>query len=675
MIKFNALLIIILSIATTLFAEGKVTSKKTLLDFITPPTLDKYNDTLEIPIKPTPGGEITIRIPQDPKNLNPITNNGAQAQKIMGYLFDSLITRHSETLEWLPWIAKHWEEKDLVQLEDGENIEGKIIAENDTSIVFIKDAGKIVLGKHDIASFDIKSGKVIMKDDTEYNGEIKELVYTIELQHYDSANRMIIPIEKIADNSGSKHIVKNAVYYFTLRDNIKWHDGKDFTVEDIKFSFDTIMNKYVDAASLRNYYNDIKKLEIVDNKTVKFVYGKSYFLSLSFCGGISIFPKHIYNPEQFGDDKETFGKFFNQHESNKHPVGNSAYRLKSWEKGKQIVIEKNKDYWASKCGFPYWEKDQPYLDKITWIVINNKTAALKELQNGNIDVDFDIEPDIWFSEMTNRNSFTKNFARAHMIVPMYSYVGWNSNSVYFKDKLVRKAMTHLIPLKKIASDIHKNLVTPVTGPFYINGPVYDHDLEPYENSLKKAKRLLRKAGWLDHDGDGIIDKNSIPFEFEYLIHTGRDYHQKIADIIKESIEQAGIKMIIRKLDWSIFGETVSDRKFDAVRFAWGTGIDSDPYQIWHSSQAENRGSNYVGFKNNRVDEILEQARKTFDPLKRWNLYREMHTVLYEEQPYSFMFCFQTLFFYNKKIRNVKIYSTRPGYNLTEWYIHQPNIDN
>ena len=129
-------------------------------------------------------------------------------------------------------------------------------------------------------------------------------------------------------------------------------------------------------------------------------------------------------------------------------------------------------------------------------------------------------------------------------------------------------------------------------------------------------------------------------------------------------------MLIRKIDWTIFGETVADRKFDAVRFAWGSSIDSDPFQIWHSSQIKNRGSNYVGFRNERADEILEEGRETFDQLKRWSLYRELHHILHEEQPYTFMFCFQSLFFYNKKFRNVKLYSTGSGYNISEWYIYK-----
>lgn len=667
-----------ISFTSFVFAQGSTNEAKSLRDFIKKPVVDEFNDRVSDAGRknpqPKPGGQVTIRIPVDPKGLNPITDNDAQSQLIQSYLFDSLITRDPETLEWLPWIAVRWEERDRIILKNGNQLEGHIIKEDEKEVLFAENLGKMIFGKHDIAQCDTLRNELTLKEGKKFTGIIKELQYTIELEPNPVNSRSIL-LSDIALQENSKEkkaILKHSVYYFTIRNNVMWHDGTKFTLDDVLFSYHTIMNKYVDAAPLRTYYVDIKEVTKISDDTIKFVYGKSYFLSLSICGGMPIFPKHVYNPDQFSGDEEAFGKYFNQHEANRHPIGNSAYRFVSWDKGKNIIIEKVPDYWGSQCGFPYWKKEQPYLEKIIWTVINNKTASLKELQNENIDADFDIEPDIWFSGQTTSREFTSRFVRAEIIVPLYSYIGWNIDTPYFHDKRVRQAMSHLVPLDKIAQDIHHNLVIEVTGPFFVNGPVYDHSLKPYAYSLHEAKKLLREAGWLDHDGDGILDKDGIKFEFEYLIHNGRDYHQKIADIIKESIEQAGIKMLIRKIDWTIFSETVSDRKFDAVRFAWGTDIDGDQYQLWHSSQIGNRGSNFVGYRNSKVDKILEDAREIFDPEKRWALYRQLHHILYEDQPYTFLFCFKTLFFYNKKFQNVKLYCTQPGYNLREWYINEPD---
>jgi peptide/nickel transport system substrate-binding protein len=229
----------------------------------------------------------------------------------------------------------------------------------------------------------------------------------------------------------------------------------------------------------------------------------------------------------------------------------------------------------------------------------------------------------------------------------------------------------LIPRDRIANDIHQGLAVPVSGPFYSKGPGYDQTIKPVEYDLEGAKRLLRRNGWLDRDGDGVIEKEidgvTVPFAFGYSIHNARDYHQKIADIIKESVEQAGISMTIRKSDWTIFSETVRNKDFDAVRFAWGASLDPDPYQIWHSSQAENKGDNFVSYRNNRVDEICVAIRETFDPIKRWDLAREMHAIVAEEQPYAFLFGFNETYFYNRGIRGVKLYPSQYPVDWTEWW--------
>jgi len=85
------------------------------------------------------------------------------------------------------------------------------------------------------------------------------------------------------------------------------------------------------------------------------------------------------------------------------------------------------------------------------------------------------------------------------------------------------------------------------------------------------------------------------------------------------------------------------------------GVESDPYQIWHSSQAEGKGSNFVGFKNKRADELIEKARTEFDKQKRIELYREFSRIVHEEQPYTFLFCAKSLIAVSNRFQNVKVY--------------------
>jgi peptide/nickel transport system substrate-binding protein len=126
-------------------------------------------------------------------------------------------------------------------------------------------------------------------------------------------------------------------------------------------------------------------------------------------------------------------------------------------------------------------------------------------------------------------------------------------------------------------------------------------------------------------------------------------------------------MQIRPLEWATFSERLDSRNFDAAPLAWGNPsvVDADPYQIWHSSQAD-KGSNYVGFKNAEVDRILEQARLEFDRDKRIQMYYRFQEIIDDEQPYTLTFNPQALVAVDKRFRNVKVY--RRGLMAREWWV-------
>ncbi len=618
---------------------------KSLLDFAKKVPLDEFNTQKES--TPKEGGEIKVRIPVNPRKLNPFDNDSG-ARDIMNLITDSFITRDPETFEWLPWMAFCWETRDIATF-NGKEIEGYY---DEITQKFYPGQGMVTALIQDIKK--VGNNKYQIKNNT-YYGKLRKNIYT--------AN--IIPTTK--QSITTKSLKRQVINLFHLRKNIKWHDGYAFKVDDIIFSYyDIIQNPYTDLAHIRNYYKDVKKIEKIDDYSFRIEFKTPYFLSFSSSATIPVIPKHRYNPERFKGDKRAIAQFFEKFKDNRHPIGTGGYIFKKWKKGTSITIVKNKKYWAKKENFPYFTPQQPYLDKIRFIIISNSNSALKELTSGNIDADFEVTPTIWADERTKKKSFLTKVVKAKFLRPIYTYIGWNNERVYFKDPKVRKALTYLIPRNKIAKEIHHSLAQIVTGPFFLEGPVYDKNLTPKYYNPIKAKQLLKEAGWVDHDGDGIRDKDGIAFEFEYLIHNARKYHQKIADIVKESLEQAGIIVNIRIIDWTVFSKTVVERNFDAVRFAWGTSIDGDPYQIWHSSQAGSGGSNHISYHNKEVDEILTSARTIFNPLTRWKKYRKMHEILYEEQPYTFLFSFFSLGFYNKKFRGVKLYSS--GHNLNEWYL-------
>ncbi len=657
--------------------------------------VDQFNpdvtDASRASASPKRGGKLYIRTPTDFQELNSLTLTGQPERVLVNHLSDSLVDQDPQTLEFFPEMAWYWREADLIKTKSGEVQEGRIVSMDDESVTFVPGAWKVSVGRFDVAEFDQEAGYVVLTEErggTRYEGTVTAMEHTIVVDEVSSSKladgQVTVPMSELdsydfeigTEVQNRPFAKKNCAFEFYIRDGITWHDGEPFTADDVLFSYQTIMNPVVDAQSRRNYYKDVNLAEIIgDGEGIKYHYVKPYFQALAFLGGAAdstyFIPKHIFNPEKFGGDSDAFAEAFNQHLFRERPIYTGAYKLKSWERNNRASLVRNENYWKNDLpqgAVPRWEVGQPYIDELIWVLIKEPAASVKELQKGALDVDIDVEPNTWVSTDTNTEGFKSKMTRADRTGFLYTYIGWNLERKLFKNPDVRRALAMLIPRQEIADDVHHGLAFPVSGPFYSSGPGYDHSVKAIPYDPKGARRILARAGYLDRDGDGTIEsRDGEPLVFNYSIHNARDYHQKIADIIKENIEQAGIKMTIDKMDWTIFSDRVRDKNFDAVRFAWGTTLESDPFQIWHSSQMENKGDNFVSYKNERVDEICVEIRETFDPETRWKMAQEMHRIVYEEQPYCFLFGFKETYFINRNLRGVKLYANAYPHDFTEWY--------
>ncbi len=472
-------------------------------------------------------------------------------------------------------------------------------------------------------------------------------------------------------------------YKFVLRDDVYFSDGVRLTSRDVEFSFKALKNPLViDAAPLRNYYNNVVDVQAPDDTTVIIRLSQPYFLAEYFLGGLQIIPKHIFDPENLTDQytiaetndldnapnneaMKKFAEWFNSAEVKREPkymIGTGPYVVEEWRTNEFIRLKKNSNY---------WKKDEPvYPDRVVFRTINDRTAAVVALKNQDIDIMTYVPPNLFEDIDTNR---LPHLRKTSYIVPTYYYIGWNLSRPFFADKRVRQAMSHLIDKQSMIKNLMRGFAVPTESPIFFKRPEYDSTLTPYEYNPEKAKQLLEAAGWVDSDGDGIRDKivngKKVNFEFTILVNSGNEIRENIALLFSDELKKVGIRAKVQKLEWSVFLENVRNRNFDAVILGWVSDpTPPDPYQIWHSSQIGKGGSNYIGFANPRVDELLEKNRVEFDPEKRKQYMREFQRILHEEQPYTFLWFIKYPAAYNKRLQNVKFYVVRPGYNLNEWWI-------
>jgi len=491
---------------------------------------------------------------------------------------------------------------------------------------------------------------------------------TLELRPLIAESRPVISQDKL-------------IYTFRIRRDARFQDGRPVTGEDVLFSVKAIKCPLVNAPFLRVYFNSLIDAQLVDEYTIRFVMKEPYFRNESVLGGITILPRHYYDPENLlgkatvgsllqdpakqPDPVRRFADNFNK-SYNRNPMGSGPYKFHSWKTGQEVDLLRDPKYWGKdKAGI-----DQVYLDRIKYRIINNQDAALVTLKSGGLDMIDRLTP-VQHVRGTGSERFKRQFQKLSYFTPYYSYIGWNNDHPIFKDKRVRQALSYLTDRRQILKTILFDLGELVDGPIYFFRPEYDKTLYSYPYDPKKAMELLAQAGWKDTDGDGILDKvidgRRIPFRFEFKSPSGASTGKSVVLVLQDELKRHGIVATIREIDWTIFLDDVKNHRFDVVVMAWGmSASEPDEYQVWHSSQAANKGSNHISYKNGRVDKILEDYRREFDPKKRIELYKEFQKILNQEQPYTFLFARKFVSAVQRRFRGTEVYPE--GLKPQEWWV-------
>jgi peptide/nickel transport system substrate-binding protein len=462
-------------------------------------------------------------------------------------------------------------------------------------------------------------------------------------------------------------------YTIKIRDGVKWHDGKPFTTEDVLFSYKATACPLTDAASKRSQMTDLADVQI-DGRTVRFIMSKPnvYNLRNVVTNFMPIIPKHVFDAkglldgftykDMLGPNAKTdpkvkeFADEFNKHPANRAPVGTGPYKFEKWDSGREIVLSRNDNYWGKK----------PYLDKIVYRVITDPATALSALKAGEID----LQPRLaaaQYKDQTSGPAFDQQFAKVKLSIPGEYYVYWNNNSPFFKDKRVRQAMTMLIDRQTIIDTVRQGFGQIGVSPFYPQARDFNSKLKPLPYDPKRAAELLDEAGWKDHDGDGIRDKDGKKFKFEFLGTAGSASYKQLAPILADSFRKAGIAMTEKVVELKVGMQTMRDHKFDAATAGFSFDLVQDPFQQWHSSSAI-EGLNYPDFRNPQSDRLLEQARLEFNDEKRKQLYWQWQELIQDEQPVTFLYYMQDPAAYSKRFQNVQWLPLRPGYDLRTWWV-------
>jgi len=478
----------------------------------------------------------------------------------------------------------------------------------------------------------------------------------------------------------------NLSYIFRLKKNVTFSDGKPLTGEDVIFTLKVIKNPFVDDAALRNYFDMISKAELVngDPYTVKFSLSKPNWRGIWTLASFKIIAKHALDPQgltdkmSFEDLKDfntaarnpsinKFADFINSQEVSreaKYLIGSGPYIFEKWETGAGVTIKRNQNYWDAA-------HTPNYANKILFKTINDNSAALVAAKNKEVDAMYVIPPTDFYKNLENPDQFA--LLKAKPSEPAYTYIGWNNMNPLFSDKKVRMALSYLVDRKTIIDKILFGDAVPIQSHiFYQNKKLLNPDLPIIEFNLEKSKQILGEAGWKDTDGDGILDKvvngKKMDFKFTFLINTNQ-VRKQIVLIIIDAMKKIGMQADLQELEWSVYVDKTKKHEFEATYASWTSPTSPpDPYQIWHSTQSQGEGSNYISFKNEESDKIIEAYREEMDEAKRIELIKRWQKLIYDEQPYTFLWSPTARYIYDKRFKNTRWYSYQPSPAYNEWWV-------
>ncbi len=478
-------------------------------------------------------------------------------------------------------------------------------------------------------------------------------------------------------------------YTYRLLDSIYWDDGTPLTVDDIIFTLKVIKNPLTDNASSRPLYQNVLDIEKDPDDPLTFtvVTGGPHISNISIMA-FDLLQKSHWDPQGVLDKYSLreigspdfdatqdpalveWSKNFNSGDNGRVPekiVGLGPYQITEWKVGNYIVLTRKKNWHAARNDtFIY---DTRYPEKIIFKLIRESNAAALALKRQKLDVTVDLGTNDLL-KLRKRQYFNQNYASDFVDRFGYSYIGLNmrpdgvTHKPFFVDKRVRRAMAHLVPVDEIIQVIAKGkasryvtMVSPLKKEFH-------RGLKPIPFDVEKAKQLLDEAGWIDTDGDNIRDKEvngeRLPFRF-YLNYMSSPVSKEIVLMIKEAMYQAGVEVVPNPMDFAIFYKKAGNHDFDAMMGGWSSSaLPNDFSQLWHTKSWANKGYNFVGFGTPESDSLIELANRTIDPQKRIQIVRRLQEIVYDEQPYVFLFSTKRKIAIHRRFDNIKMYKERPA---------------
>jgi peptide/nickel transport system substrate-binding protein len=441
---------------------------------------------------------------------------------------------------------------------------------------------------------------------------------------------------------------------FFLRKDVLWHTlpgeskGRKFTADDVLKTYDVMMHPKT-LTALYSRYNFIERVEKEGDYKIVF-YLKKPLLNVMGRFSFKIMPSFLLDGVDFlRGDEDLF--------LSKHPIGTGPYLFVSHEgSSSEIVLRAYENYHLGT----------PMIEKVIMRPFADQNIITQTLLYEGIDLEIRVPPrDI--AEIQGDSRFE--------LIPYstlsYSFFGYNLRNPVLAINEVRKAISYAINRQEMLGSFFEGKGQLISGPFAPGSWAYNLDIEPVPYSPEMANSLLDRAGFTERTKEGVRKRGSYQLKFQMVVPISKENEttKRVILAFQNYLKDVGIEIEIKWLEWKSWTDAVFViHDFDIIYADWLFDDSFDISSLFHSREIGRGKNNFGSYKNPEVDALLDESRTTLDIEKRRTIYKNLHKILADDMPYTYLWTLTNYAAYNRKLRRVDVHPTRFFTYIRDWYI-------
>jgi len=405
-------------------------------------------------------------------------------------------------------------------------------------------------------------------------------------------------------------------YIFHLHHGVKFHDGGPLTARDVKWTFDSMLQGKIRSTKTAAY-RFVDRVEARDDYTVVF-HLKEPFATLLWNlsdGAMGIVP--------YGSGDEI----------SRQPIGSGPFRFISAEPDKEVIIERNSDYWGEKAR----------LERVRFIVVPDTTTRALELRKGSAD----IVNNALTSDLVLALEREPNLEVLHGPGTVLNYLAFNLRDPILKDVRVRRAIAFAINRQPMIEYLWRGFAQPAASVLPRQSWAYNAEVPGYDYDPQRARQILDTAGYRAVGG----------VRFHLTMKTSTEETTRlIAAVLQQQLREVGIALDIRTFEFATFFSDVTSGAYQLYSLRWiGGNEDPDIFEYaFHSAKFPPHGANRSYYSNSRIDALIDQARSELDQNARKQLYAEIQQILADELPYVNLWYLDNMLVHSKRVQGLTL---------------------